>query len=65
MGHTDDAAPARSQPRGPDAAATRPGAASPDAALGQQLRRAMLDADPALSRYDPLPRILVFDQFNS
>lgn len=33
--------------------------------LSAQLRRAMLDADPALSRYNPLPRILVFDQFNS
>lgn len=36
-----------------------------DTDLSAQLRRAMLDADPALSRYNPLSRILVFDQFNS
>lgn len=28
------------------------------------LRRALLDADPRLSRYDPLPRILFFDDFD-
>ncbi|MEV0840433.1 DUF6772 family protein [Actinocatenispora sera] len=31
---------------------------------GEQVRRGMLAADPALSRFDPLPRILTYDNFN-
>lgn len=29
-----------------------------------KLRRALLDADPALSRFDPLPRIISYDDFD-
>lgn len=31
---------------------------------GAALRRAMLDADPGLSRFDPLPRIIAYDDFD-
>ena len=29
------------------------------------LRRALLDANPALSRFDPMPRIICFDDFDT
>jgi hypothetical protein len=41
------------------------GSPTTDAHLAAHLRRAMLDADPALSRYNPLSRILVFDKFDT
>jgi len=33
--------------------------------LGDELRRALIASHPRLSRFDPLPRILVFDEFDS
>lgn len=37
---------------------------SPMAEMTEAMRLAMLRADPALSRFDPLPRILSFDDFS-
>lgn len=36
----------------------------PSAETTEAMRRALLRADPALSRFDPLPRILSFDDFS-
>lgn len=37
----------------------------PTAPAADSLRRALLDANPKLSRFNPLPRILAFDEFDT